>query len=56
VWTPPPGASEILPWQRACGRVLTCVRPRDAAAHAAGPYGSARIGARTVTRARSALR
>jgi hypothetical protein len=37
-----------------CGRALSCVRPQNAASHAAGPYGSAKIRSITLTRAQGA--
>ncbi len=36
------------------GRVLTCVRPLLRLLHAAGPYGSSRIGSNSISRARGA--
>lgn len=36
------------------GRVLTCVRPLLRLSHAAGPYGSSRIGSNSTSRAQGA--
>jgi len=47
----PRGSKQNLRSERRADRVLTCVRPLVRPSHAAGPYGSSRIGAKATWRA-----
>jgi len=51
----PRGSKQNLWSERRADRVLTCVRPLTRPSHAAGPYGSSRIGAKATWRAWVAL-
>lgn len=50
----PVGARRIFSKSAERGRVLTCVRPLLRLSHAAGPYGSSRIGSNSTSRAQGA--